>query len=171
MNTHENDTELDTAYWEGRAEEAKNSSALLAKSNERIAALEKELAAERHLRNKAEEEATLWRRKHIEALGQVAAMRQAARSVYEIVDVTDEETYYTIGLWSTLEDAKAICRLFANDPDGLNKSGGNDYCRIVIRHRPVGQYSEEGTDVAEFVWCTAYDEEQDDWAWTMQEVK
>lgn len=47
MDTHENGTELDVAYWEGRAEEAKHCSAMLAKKNERIAALEAELEKSR----------------------------------------------------------------------------------------------------------------------------
>lgn len=90
--------------------------------------------------------------------------------VYEVVDLTDDETYYTIGIWSDLGQALEMIRGFRNDPDGLEQNGYvDDYCRVVVRARRLNAFSTEGHEVASFVWTQEYNEEADKYVWKMTE--
>lgn len=91
-------------------------------------------------------------------------------SIFEAVDTTSTETYYTLGVWRTLEDALAA---FADcqDPGDLAGSGEYEYegtCTVEIRERPFGWYG-PGQPRATLRWESLYDEASDEFKWRRTE--
>ena len=91
---------------------------------------------------------------------------ECAGSVYEVVDASSEETYWTCGIFPTLETAIAAVEE-CNDPHdiGGDNSGFNDnYAMVEVRERKFGW---SGTGKVRYVreWERAYDESSDDYSW------
>lgn len=88
--------------------------------------------------------------------------------VYEIVDATSDEQYFTLGVWLTLAEAikelegcnepADFCAPSADDNDGVSI--------IEIREREIG-WSDcyPGKVVYTKRWIEDYDEERDEYAW------
>ena len=84
--------------------------------------------------------------------------------IFEAVDRTDEDMYFTVGLWPTLETA---INAFDNvtDPDEFsNDVCHEEYCIIEIRERKIG-WSDTGIERAKLEWASKYDEENDEYIW------
>jgi hypothetical protein len=87
-------------------------------------------------------------------------------SIFELVDTTDEETYYTMGLFETAEEAIRLASREGSCPP-CNEIG-EDYVTMEIRKRRVGKirWSETGQVVATVRWVRKYsDEDEDDGKW------
>lgn len=87
-------------------------------------------------------------------------------SVFEAVDSTNEETYWTLGVWFTLEDALAA---FADcqDPGDFgcqDHAEHDDLCVVKIRERPFG-WGGSGKPRATLRWENTYDEAADEFKW------
>ena len=76
--------------------------------------------------------------------------------IYEAIDHTDDEMYYPIGLWLTLDDAIAALEQCA-DPSDLGSDGyewEEGFCRVEIRERHIGWPNHDlgNRKVAEVTW-------------------
>jgi hypothetical protein len=82
----------------------------------------------------------------------------AGGSVFEVVDVSSEETYYTIGIWPTLQGAVDALDKRGDDPPGDDFDEDSKACEV--RERPVGVFgwSETGRVVAKFQWVKSYED-------------
>lgn len=91
-------------------------------------------------------------------------------SIFEAVDTTGIETYHTLGVWPTLEDALAA---FADCQDPGDIAGSDDYdyegvCTVEIRERPFG-WCDSGKPRATLRWENVYDEKTDEFKWRRTE--
>lgn len=86
-------------------------------------------------------------------------MRQ---EIYEIVDSTCEETYYSQGVFSYLTDAVAIC--LDKGPATLCNHT-EDIAEVSIRERPVGELDIGDYEVVRFTWEKDW-EDTGDWVLT-----
>lgn len=88
--------------------------------------------------------------------------------IYEIVDNTDPETYYPIGVFNDLKKAK-------NEILSLSAPLYNDFCFAVcnyeIRMREINvvSWSDKGVTVAKYNIIQHYNEESG-YFWTVEEV-
>jgi len=70
--------------------------------------------------------------------------------IYEILDITSEETYYTMGVFTSLEEAKKSIQ--CDDTKYLTEFGmENEYEKIVIKERELNKldWSNTGETVYE----------------------
>lgn len=86
-------------------------------------------------------------------------------SVFELVDVTDEEMYYPLGIWLSLEEAIAVVDQCKDDPAALpSPIEYEEYAKVEIRERRIG-WSENNLAVFERKWVKDYDAAQDKYCW------
>lgn len=80
-------------------------------------------------------------------------------SVFEVVDSTNEEQYFTIGIWPTLKAAIDALDECGNDPPGEDLD--EDLRTVEIRERPLGvmDWSGIGRVVAKVGWAKSYDDD------------
>lgn len=86
--------------------------------------------------------------------------------VFEVVDSTSPDQYYTLGLWLTL--AEAVKAIEVDNPRDLGCEEADDFedCRTVeIRERKLG-WGGAGTAVVRVEWMNRYNEAEDTWHWT-----
>lgn len=85
--------------------------------------------------------------------------------VYELVDLTDNEQHFTVGIYSTLE--KALAELDQPcPPDTYNPCLEWDAADFEIRRRPIDQLSEYSKKVAHVRWVLRSmgdDQAEDQW--------
>lgn len=90
--------------------------------------------------------------------------------VFEVCDVTDDECYYTIGIYSTLD--LALKTLNEDRPiETYNDIGYSDVIEFNVRKRTLDTFSEHGTVVATVSWerqPIEDDDEEDRWVRTVQ---
>jgi hypothetical protein len=84
-------------------------------------------------------------------------------SVFELVDCTNEETYFPMGLFLSLEDALAQVK----DLDEPPTENPEEYVKMEIRERQIGKLSwwDNGKTVATITWIQDYIEAKDEWVW------
>jgi hypothetical protein len=82
-------------------------------------------------------------------------------SIFELVDTTNEETYFTMGLFSTLSEALAIASQGTRPPPMEIE---DDLVLLEIRERPIGKigWSELGEVRAKIRWVRKYSDEDED---------
>lgn len=84
--------------------------------------------------------------------------------LFEAADATNEEAYYTLGIWSTLEEAVTAISGCC-DPCQLGSDGEHEeYCYVEIREREMG-WSGLGKVVWKITWRAKYTEESDEYTW------
>jgi len=88
------------------------------------------------------------------------------KNVYEVVDHTTHETYWTLGIFATLLDALTALDKIA-DPDDLPdaRDKDDDFCRVEIRERPLGWNDGPGKLVHVREWEHVLDDEADEFIW------
>lgn len=93
-----------------------------------------------------------------------------AGSVFEVVDVTSEESYYTMGVWPSLEAAVNALRAHGTDAPGEHD---DDCCVVEVRERKIGvlDWSETGRLRWKFVWEKKYDASDDGYEWRVNETQ
>ena len=77
--------------------------------------------------------------------------------VYEIVDSSDDEMYFPVGIFSSLEKAIAAVERWGNDPELEN--GLDEYQKIEIRQRRLDSF-----DNFREVWTR-------EWVWDFEDDK
>ena len=97
-------------------------------------------------------------------------MAATAGSVFEAVDASGDEQYYTCGIWLTLEAAMKAFHKLGDDYPGEDIAEGVKI--IEIRERKIGElnWSENGKVVAKFVWRKDYLEADDSYEWRLTET-
>ena len=90
-------------------------------------------------------------------------------SVFEAVDCTSEESYYTMGIWPSLEATIAVLRKLGTDAPGEHNE---DYCVVEIRERKIGilDWSETGKVRWKFAWEKTYESSDDGDGWRVKET-
>lgn len=90
-------------------------------------------------------------------------------TIFEAVDATSDEQYFTVGLWPTLAEAVEVFEKRGNNPIGEHS---DDVVKVEIRERKVGKMdlSETGKVVAKFVWLKDYREADDSYEWRRETV-
>lgn len=79
--------------------------------------------------------------------------------IYEVIDATDDERYYTLGLFLT--EAEALSVLDSEEPP--SDENGSDAVTLEVRRRPLGYHPHAWTKVAERTWVRNYDDNLPDW--------
>ena len=81
-----------------------------------------------------------------------------------MVDSTDDEQYFPLGVFLTLREAVAALDE-CEDPDDLGSDGYyDDYCKVEIRERKIG-WSRQDKKVFQREWSEKYDEDKDEYKW------
>ena len=94
----------------------------------------------------------------------------ATGSVFEAVDASSDEQYYTCGIWPTLEAAISAFKKLGDNYPGEDIADGVKI--IEIRERKIGEldWAETGKVVAKFVWRKEYREADDSYEWRLTET-
>lgn len=89
------------------------------------------------------------------------------KTVYELVDATDDEAYFTAGLFSSVEAAVKFVE--DSDPDGLSEMGDShdSYIKAELRERPLDKWSGTGKVVRVWEWIHEYSENEDEYFWSL----
>ena len=86
-------------------------------------------------------------------------------TVFEVLDHTDEEQYFSLGVFSSLAEPAHLLSLCKEPRDIPQLDNERDeYCKIEIRRRELG-WSGMGVKVYEREWSQQYDEEKDEYYW------
>lgn len=91
-------------------------------------------------------------------------------SVFEAADATNEEQYWTLGIWITLQEALTALRV--DDPTDVgchDADEWDEYRLIEIRERKIG-WCGSGKVVAKMEWRATYDEASDEYKWARTET-
>lgn len=87
-----------------------------------------------------------------------------ARPIYEMVDATDYEQYYPLGLWLDLNDAIKAVEVI-DDPTDLGSDGHiEEYAKVEIRERKNG-WCGHGQKVYVREWVGDYPDDDSDMVW------
>ena len=84
--------------------------------------------------------------------------------IYEVTDVTDEEVYFSLGVFrSFLEATNAV----KGDEPPETPADHEDHAAFNIRRRRLGKFQpfSQGRRVATVKWLLEYSEEKDDFLW------
>ena len=90
--------------------------------------------------------------------------------VYELVDNTDDEQYFPLGLFETKEEAVYIVHQADSDGCRVGDSGDNDMETITVFERELGM-SGAGKTVYTADRYDTYNEEADEYLWQTERVK
>ena len=83
--------------------------------------------------------------------------------VYEVLDTSDDEAYYTLGIFLSLEDAEKAIKEVESESESLSEYS-EDYEEITIRKRKIG-WSIQSPSVLVIRRGTFYDEGKDEYLW------
>lgn len=94
-------------------------------------------------------------------------MSENDKHIYEAVDATNDEMYYPVGLWESLDDA--LTALDGKGPEDLDDFDQSQYgsFTIEIRRRKIG-YCGAGHAVRSISWRWS-DPESDDIEWIRED--
>ena len=84
-------------------------------------------------------------------------------SIFEAVDNTEDEMYFTIGVWPSLEDAIKFLENHEDPTDFLDQNH-DEFCMVEIRERAMG-FSGVGEKRATIEWEHTHIEEEDEYQW------
>lgn len=91
----------------------------------------------------------------------VIGENKSSKCVYEMVDTTEDETYFTLGIWDTLDEAIAALDSCKSPTDLDVLSCYDEYVCVEIRERKLGWCS-NGKTVYTREWDRVWDEDEDD---------
>lgn len=60
------------------------------------------------------------------------------QKIYEVVDVTDDEIYYTVGIFLDIKQAIKILTNLCDPYDTMIDGFSDDFCRIEIHEKYIG---------------------------------
>jgi hypothetical protein len=86
--------------------------------------------------------------------------------VFEVVDATSDEQYWTLGIFPTLPEALAA--LDGCTPDDLPGDHGeyDDFCQVEIRERKFG-WGGTGKAVCSREWAGEHNDAADEYVWRL----
>lgn len=91
-------------------------------------------------------------------------------TVFEAVDATDPEQYWTLGVWPTLDDAREA--FMVENPHEIQRDAPelDGHLVVEIREREMG-FSGVGKVVSKFEWRSEWAHNESDIEWTRTEEK
>lgn len=89
---------------------------------------------------------------------------EGQEAVYEVVDYTDNEMYYPLGIFPTLDSANEYIEIGEKDDRAISWHQGEEYEEIVIIKRKFG-WSGNGKEVGRIRREEYYDEKTDKYLW------
>ena len=87
--------------------------------------------------------------------------------VYEVVDVTDEERYWPLGVFFNEADAMSV--LDSETPPN-DDNDHEDCVTIEVRSRKIGYWPHEHTTIASRTWVQQYDDEKPEQNWIAKPI-
>ena len=87
-----------------------------------------------------------------------------ADAVYEAVDSTDDERYFPLGIFLTLDEARDAVLLTPPDDLPDDRDQNDDVCRVDVYERKFGMHG-AGKRVFRVRWERTYDEAGDEYRW------
>ena len=97
-----------------------------------------------------------------ENMGATQSLPTQNGSVFQVRDATDDERYYPLAMFPTLQEALNALDNYKEHPDRLCDYA-DEVCTIEIWEIPFGFKSQKR--VAEIVWNEVYDDEAEDCKW------
>jgi len=88
-------------------------------------------------------------------------------SVFEIVDNTNDEQYWTLGIFPTIGDAMAALDDCSPDDMPEDHYEYEGFCRVEIRERKYG-WGGTGKSILTREWTSEYNEAADDYEWCIR---
>lgn len=86
------------------------------------------------------------------------------RMIYELIDATDYETHWTLGIWPTKEEAIAAVDARNDDPNRMTDQDQAESCTFEIRERQIG-WCDIGETVWTRSWVAEWNEDGTDYVW------
>ena len=83
--------------------------------------------------------------------------------IYEVCDTTDDEMYFPMGMFLSLESAIAGIKSACCEDWPLTEHA-DEYEKIVVREREIGMHG-DGIQVYKLERCQEYNEETDESKW------
>lgn len=94
---------------------------------------------------------------------------ESHRVIYELVNSSDDETYYVLGFW--LDKADAIAAASADSPVQLDMDA-DGFAAVEVREHPLGlNPSERYRVVFRRKWEQQLNEPADEWEWRVTETE
>jgi hypothetical protein len=94
-----------------------------------------------------------------------ATLAVPSGSVFEVVDSSNEETYWTLGIWLSLQEALAALDVENPEDVGCNEADEYDEHRTIeVRERKFG-WGGSGKPVAQVEWKATWDEPAGECKW------
>lgn len=90
------------------------------------------------------------------------------KSVFEVIDQTNEEMFYPLGIFPTLKEAKEAVLNIKKD-ERISFYSEDYYEKIEIKEREMG-WTEEGKTVFILECEEVYDEKDDEFYWERKEL-
>jgi hypothetical protein len=87
--------------------------------------------------------------------------------IFELNDITNEETYFPLGVWDSLEEAIFVVNQCKTPADFPNDNEIDDYFKIEIRERPIG-WCGSGKKVLQREYLKKYVEDTDEFVWDIR---
>lgn len=88
---------------------------------------------------------------------------EARTTAFELRDATNEEGFYSIGLFDSLEEAKAHC--VCSDGTPVNLMSEEEFIRLKVYQVPLGLHMNTEKEVYREEWEQEYIEAEDKWRW------
>lgn len=92
------------------------------------------------------------------------------KEIYELTDVTDFETYWTLGLFEHLYQVLAFVRENKTNPFVISPNADTDLIKVEIRRRVLGPSAELGRTVVKIEWELTLNEDLDEDRWVYRET-
>ena len=88
-------------------------------------------------------------------------------TVFEVVDATSDEQYWTLGIFLSFDEAKSAVDVpMPSDIGCSDHDDYDDFRKVEIRERAIG-WGGSGKTVAKMEWeSSSYDEKEDEFKWT-----
>lgn len=93
--------------------------------------------------------------------------RKEITEVFDVIDVSDEDIFYPLGIFLSLEDAKKALKAGPSDDWESESFQHTDICTVEVRTRPIG-FGGLGRAVLTISWEQDYDEEKGEFSWSME---
>lgn len=87
--------------------------------------------------------------------------------IYEVTDRTNDEIYYTQGLYEDLEDIK---KQILEKPDRFGEEPESELI-IVVNERKLNIFSDCQKEIARFQFEEEYNEEKEGFEWKLKELE
>lgn len=88
--------------------------------------------------------------------------------IYEAIDVSDDEMYFPIGWWDSLDNARQAFN--HSTPDMFDSSGSDTLEKesyiIEVKERSIGFSDNNGKTVGRIEWTCFWNDERDDFEWS-----